>query len=302
MSIQVVVVTHNSTGHLQTFLDSVPLATDRPVTVTISDNASTEGDLRPFEERPEVHVLRNGANLGYGAAANRGAAQGTSEWLVVANPDVRLTPGVLDELVEAAARWPEAGALGPGILTPEGLLYPSARLLPSLRRGIGHATLGWVWPGNPWSRAYRNDRGAPVEGPVGWLSGSFLLLRRSAFDAVGGFDERYFMYFEDVDLCDRLGRAGYPSVYVPSAKVLHVGGHSTTKDPAAAARMAKAHHRSAYRYLADRHRGPAWAPVRGAVGAGLAGRYLASRVIARVSHTEVPARALDDLPPGDAHE
>ena len=106
-------------------------------------------------------------------------------------------------------------SLGPLIETADGDIYPSARALPSLGRGIGHALCGWWWPANPWTAAYRRERGAPAEGAVGWLSGSCLLLRRKAFDAVGGFDPAYFMYFEDVDLGDRLGRAGWQNVYVP---------------------------------------------------------------------------------------
>ena len=305
MSIRIIVVTYNSGEHLETFLDSVDLATGldlgQDVSVVVSDNGSVDGSLEGLDDRLGLRVLRNEANLGYGTAANRAAAGATEDWLVVANPDVRMTPGVLDELIDVAARWPEGGAFGPGILTPEGLLYPSARLLPSLRRGIGHAALGWVWPSNPWSTAYRNDRGTPTEGPVGWLSGSFMVVRRRAFEAVGGFDEGYFMYFEDVDLCDRLGQHGFASVYVPSATVLHVGGHSTTSDSKAAAFMAKTHHRSAYRYQAVRHPGLKWLPVRAAVGAGLAGRYALSRVVSRVSHTTVPARDLgDDSTPGSA--
>lgn len=300
MSIRIVVVTHNSGEHLPGFLASVPLATEETVSVVVSDNDSTDGSLDGLVDGPGLRVLRHGVNLGYGTAANRGAAGATEDWLVVANPDVTLTPGVIDQLLAASARWPGAAALGPGILTPEGLLYPSARLLPSLRRGIGHATLGWVWPTNPWSTAYRNDGGAPTEGPVGWLSGSFLMLRRRAFAQMGGFDEGYFMYFEDVDLCDRLGRAGYLNVYVPSAKVLHVGGHSTTRDRRSSHVMTRVHHRSAYRYLAGRHRGPAWAPVRAVVAAGLTGRYLLSRAIGRLGHATVPTRPINPDRPEDS--
>ena len=103
------------------------------------------------------------------------------------------------------SRWPAGGAFGPAIVTPDGQLYPSARALPSLGRGIGHALAGWWWPTNPWTASYRQERESPVEGECGWLSGSALLVRREAFEAVGGFDPKYFMYFEDVDLCDRLG-------------------------------------------------------------------------------------------------
>ncbi|HWO59783.1 MAG TPA: glycosyltransferase, partial [Umezawaea sp.] len=157
-------------------------------------------------------------------------------------------------------------ALGPRIHTTEGLLYPSARELPSLGRGIGHAAFGWIWPSNPWTASYRRERGLPREGTAGWLSGACLLLRREAFAQVGGFDEGYFMYFEDVDLGDRIGRAGWLNVYVPEAEVVHIGGHSTAS---ASARMLAAHHSSAYRYLADRHQGPQWAPLLLAVRLGL---------------------------------
>ncbi len=111
---------------------------------------------------------------------------------------------------------------------------------------------GFVWKSNPWTKAYRQERLEPSERPVGWLSGSCLLLRRKAFDAIGGFDERYFMYMEDVDLGDRLGRAGWLNVYVPVAEILHDKGHSTGRDPA---RNLRAHHDSTYTYLSDRHTG-----------------------------------------------
>ncbi len=132
-----------------------------------------------------------------------------------------------------------------------------------------------MWPANPWTRAYRQEDVATSERAVGWLSGSCLLLRRTAFDSVDGFDSSYFMYFEDVDLGDRLGRAGWLNVYVPDAEVMHIGGHSTAQ---ASQRMLAEHHRSAYHYLADRHRGPQWIPVLAAVRAGLSVRLkLSSR-------------------------
>ena len=122
-----------------------------------------------------------------------------------------------------------------------------------------HAVVGFTWKANPWSKAYRQERLEPSERPVGWLSGSCLLVRRKAFDAVGGFDERYFMYMEDVDLGDRLGRAGWLNVYVPASEILHDKGHSTGREPA---RNLRAHHDSTYIYLADRHARRWQAPLR----------------------------------------
>ena len=109
-------------------------------------------------------------------------------------------------------------------------MYPSARQLPSLVRGGMHAVVGPFWKTNPWTAAYRQERLEPSERPVGWLSGSCLLVRRTAFEQIGGFDERYFMYMEDVDLGDRMRRAGWLNVYVPSAEVLHHKGHATARE------------------------------------------------------------------------
>ncbi|MBE1580261.1 glycosyltransferase family 2 protein [Amycolatopsis roodepoortensis] len=266
----VVTVTYFPGETLEKFLDTLEKATDRDVQVVVADNDSTGDDaLDKAARRDNVKLLRIGENVGYGTAANRGVAEldDSYGWVAVVNPDVEWEPGSLDALLEVAERWPRGGAFGPLIHDLDGTVYPSARLLPSFGRGIGHAALGKIWPGNPWTRQYRQETGAPVERTAGWLSGSCQLFRREAFDSVDGFDTRYFMYFEDVDLGDRLNRAGWLNVYAPSSSVMHIGGHSTSK---ASAKMLRAHHDSAYRYLADRHRGLLWKPVMLAVKAGLA--------------------------------
>ncbi|MGH3914789.1 MAG: glycosyltransferase family 2 protein [Pseudonocardiaceae bacterium] len=267
----VVTVTYSPGATLETFLDSLAKATTRPVQVVLADNGSTDGAPQRAAQRDGVTLIRIGENIGYGSAANRGIVELGPEvgWVVVANPDIEWHPGSLDELLAATRRWPRAGALGPLILDPGGAVYPSARLLPSLGRGIGHAVLSPVWPANPWTTAYRQSEAVLGERTAQWLSGSCLLLRRAAFESVRGFDSRYFMYFEDVDLGDRLGRAGWLNVYVPTAEVTHLGGHATNR---VADQMLAEHHRSTYRYLADRHPGPLRAPLRLGLRAGLAVR------------------------------
>ncbi|MBV8542971.1 MAG: glycosyltransferase family 2 protein [Pseudonocardiales bacterium] len=276
----IVTVTYSPGDTLETFLDSVLKATSRPPRVLLVDNGSTDGAPERAVHRDGVRLLRTGENVGYGSAANRGVVEWGHEvgWVVVANPDIEWHPGSLDELLAAARRWPRAAALGPLIRRPDGTVYPSARLLPALGRGIGHALLGPIWPGNPWSTAYRQSDTALGERSAPWLSGSCLLLRRTAFESVGGFDCRYFMYFEDVDLGERLGRAGWLNVYVPSAEVTHLGGHATSR---VSEQMLAEHHRSTYRYLADRHPGPLYAPLRLALRAGLAARLRLVRRAAR---------------------
>jgi N-acetylglucosaminyl-diphospho-decaprenol L-rhamnosyltransferase len=285
--VRIVVVTYFPGDFLTDFLSSLPKASAQPVPVTVVDNGSTDGSVEQLRRDPAVDLIESGANRGYGGAANLGVARATEEWVLVVNPDIEFEAGSIDGLLAVADRWPRAGALGPRIHTADGMLYPSARDLPSLGRGIGHALFGWVWPSNPWTASYRRERGTPVEAVVGWLSGACLMVRRKAFESIGGFDEGYFMYFEDTDLCERLAVAGWDVVYAPSATVAHHGGHATSRHLDA---MSKAHHDSAYRYLSRHYAGRRWAPVRGVLRAGLWGRYQLSRRVQRVVHGAQPTR------------
>ena len=210
-------------------------------------------------------------NLGYGGAINEAVRTlpPTVEWILVVNPDVVFRDGAISSMLAAGVDHPAAGAVGPGVVDADNQVYPSARNLPSLRTGVGHAAFTRIWPGNPWTRAYFSDRGSTESRTAGWLSGSCILVRRAAFEAVDGFDEGFFMYFEDVDLGYRLGRAGWQSLYWPAAVVEHSGAHSTSSD---SARMILVHHESAYRYLAKKYRGWYLAPLRWALRIGLAAR------------------------------
>ena len=192
-----------------------------------------------------------------------------SEWIVVVNPDVVFLPDAIDKLIAAAAAWPRGGAFGPLVRDRAGTVYPSARKFPRLVSGVGHALLVGVWPNNPFSRAYRENADATRAHVVDWLSGSCLLLRREAFDAVGGFDESYFMFFEDTALGEQLASAGWQSVFVPDAEVVHDQGASWRNKPE---NMIRAHHRSAARYLDGVYSKPWQAPLRWALRAGLKAR------------------------------
>ena len=274
--IAVITVTYSPGTYLESFLDSIPGATERAAYVVLADNGSTDGvPEQQADKRENVEFFATGGNLGYGTAINR-AVQHLKErkergdidgdFFVVSNPDVVFDPGSIDAMLECAQRWPGAATIGPRIREADGAAYPSARTVPTIRNGVGHALFGTIWPSNPWTKAYRDDDDLTTEHPAGWLSGSCLLVRWDAFDAIGGFDERYFMYMEDVDLGDRFGRAGYSNVLCPSAEITHAKGHAAGENPAA---MLPAHHDSAYRFIADRH--AAWwqAPLRLVVRIGL---------------------------------
>lgn len=285
-ALAVVTVTYSPGHYLGDFLKSLESATNRPTAVVLADNGSTDSVPQTAAAgRDDVVFLDTGGNIGYGGGMNAGArlvrsgalGEVDEEFFLISNPDVTFTPGALDKLVECARRNPQAAAVGPRIVEPDGSYYPSARAIPTLTTGIGHALFGTIWPSNPWSRAYRDDADMSVEREAGWLSGSCLLVRWDAFQQIGGFDERYFMYMEDVDLGDRFSRAGWSNVFCPEAIITHAKGHSTR---AHAGAMLRAHHDSAYRFQADRH--PQWwqAPVRLALKAGLRLRGFALSALA----------------------
>lgn len=226
-----------------------------PDEVVVVDNASSDGSVETLRRaHPDVVVIPSGANLGYARAANRGIAATSAPVVAVLNPDTRLRPGAAKALLARFDAEADLGAVGPQLLNPDGTVYPSARLVPSLVDAVGHGLLWFLWPDNPFTRRYRQadaDRDQPRD--VDWVSGAAVWLRRSAVDAVGGWDERYFMYVEDVDLCWRLREAGWRVAYEPGAAVEHLLGLSTGRVPY---RMIAEHHRSLYRFAARRFAGP----------------------------------------------
>ena len=271
-SVLVVTVTYNSAGALRSFLRTVPGASSAPLRVVVAENNSAEAEqTREVAEQAGATFYHLPENAGYGGgvAAALERAGHDFDYLLVSNPDVELGSGSVDALVCAAEELPLAGSLGPRILDSDGTIYPSARRLPSLRTGVGHALFGRIWHSNPWSRRYRSLTDGPERREAGWLSGACLLIRREAYEQVGGFDTGYFMYFEDVDLGAKLGHASWKNIYVPEAVVTHSGAHSTSRN---ALRMEQMHHDSAYRYLSRKYTGWYLAPLRLALRFGLRAR------------------------------
>ncbi|MCU1425262.1 MAG: glycosyltransferase family 2 protein [Microbacteriaceae bacterium] len=272
-----ITVSYHSADALRELIASLRESVATVAQVHIVNNA-VDDDLNEMRSLPGVEVIDAGGNLGYGGAVNLAASRldDSIGWILVANPDAALHPDTIDTLLSVAAASPRAGALGPRLLDDTGAVYPSARELPALRTGIGHALLANSWPSNPWSRRYRGENRVTTDASreTGWLSGALLLVRREAFEAVGGFDDAFFMYFEDVDLGRRLASAGWSSLYVTSATALHHGAHSTRR---AAAAMNRAHHMSAYTYLARRYSAPWLWPLRVALRVALATRERITR-------------------------
>lgn len=237
-----VVVSYNSRSHLERCLAS--LRDDGVTDVVVVDNGSTDGSDEVVRTAGATWV-ESGGNVGYGRAANLGAARpevASARYLLICNPDTEVRPGTVAVLASALDEAADLGAVGPRLVNPDGSLYPSARTFPSLVDAVGHGLLGLVAPQNRFTRRYRLldwDHAQPAR--VDWVSGAFFLVRRDAWDAVGGFDPAYFMYMEDVDLCWRLGRAGWAVGYEPGGEVMHTQGVSADLHPY---RMLAAHHRS----------------------------------------------------------
>jgi N-acetylglucosaminyl-diphospho-decaprenol L-rhamnosyltransferase len=202
---------------------------------------------------PGVRIVSPGRNVGYARAANFGAAATRAPVVAILNADLTVVEGTAAALVARCDQEPDLAACGPRMRNVDGSDYPSARQLPSVPTAVGHGLFGMFRPGNRFTRRYREldaDPSSPRD--VDWVSGAAIWFRRDALDAVGGWDERYFMYMEDLDLCWRLRRAGWRIAYEPEGCVVHVQGASTSQHPY---RMLAEHHRSAWRFAQRRFTG-----------------------------------------------
>ena len=278
--IAVVTVSYASEDELVPFLESLPEAGATELVVVVADNKPDQHSrVAGIAAEHGAEYLPLPDNPGYGGGMNAAVATlpASVTWILISNPDIVLHTDAIDRMVAVGMSAPDIGSVGPRVLT-DGVTYPSARAIPSLRIGIGHALFSKIWKTNPWTRLYHAGTAGDTAGEVdvGWLSGSCLLVRRAAFEQIGGFDDAFFMYFEDVDLGRRLADSGWSSLYVTAATAVHTGAHSTRR---AAAAMNKAHHQSAYTYLARKY--SAWWlwPLRFTlrVGLGLRQRFTKNR-------------------------
>lgn len=264
-TVGLILVTYQSAEDLPPFLESLPTAVE-PLTLDVVcvDNVSSDGSVALVEEFGGT-VIRNSENVGLAAAINQGAAATNAEWILVANPDTRLAPGSIAALVETAMTDDRIGMIGPQVARLDGTPYPTGRRFPSLAVGIAHALIGGVWPGNPATRRYFGEPVTTVS-DVDWISGCCMLFRRSAFDSIGGFDARYFLYFEETKAALDMHRAGWRVVLDPTIEIRHREGGSMRSAPF---RKIRSHHRSALRFYCDYHRHSPWLVFAPVVAVGL---------------------------------
>ncbi len=199
--------------------------------VWVVDNASVDGSPDLVRELfAWAHLVASDENLGFGRAVNLAARQTSSEWIAVANADVAVRPGALDALLEAGARDPRAGAIAPRLVLPDGSTQHSVFGFPTAVLALVWAFgLYRVWPGLADRLAMEECWDADRARRVPWAVAAFLLVRRTAWDQLGGFDERQWMYAEDLDLGWRLREAGWATRYEPRAVVDHESAASTSQ-------------------------------------------------------------------------
>jgi GT2 family glycosyltransferase len=238
---------------------------DGAMRVVIVDNASGDGSADVFRALPDgrIRVLENDRNAGFGTAANLGAREARGDVLVFLNSDARLRRGALATIAESLRATAGRAIIGPRLVGEDGTVQRSAGLVPRpddlVLRGLGvqHLAralsrvpvLGRLLRSTRIATEYDQATVATATIDVTMVSGACLAIGREAFAELGGFDRRYFMYFEDADLCRRATRAGWPIRYVPDAVVDHIGGASSPGDY----RFRPWHAASMIRYLRDWH-------------------------------------------------
>jgi len=257
------------------------------VEVIVVDNASADGSAAMVAaDFSQVQLLANQDNRGFTGGNNQGLALAHGRYVLFLNPDTVVLPGALSTMVAYMEAHPKVGALGPRLRYGDGSPQSSARRFPTVATALFESTpLAWHWPDNRWARAYRmEDEGLKIEDSrlkittgmaenlqssifnlaslVDWVVGAALLVRRAVLEQVGGFDEGYFMYSEELDWCRRAALAGWQTVYLPAAEIVHYEGKSS--EQVVAARHIR-FHRSRVRYFRKFHGRAAAETVRLAV-------------------------------------
>lgn len=223
-SISVAIVSYNSRELLRDCLASIE--SERWKQVIVIDNASTDGSYEMVrQDFPWVKLISSGKNDGYGAAANRAITSCSSEYVLLLNCDTLVQPGSVQALSSYLDQHPQVAIAGPHLVNPDGTSQISCFRFPTplqiLMRDTSLSPFIRRFYNSFLDESHHDDRNVP------WVLGAALAIRRLAFDAVGGFDESFFMYFEEVDLCYRLYEAGWEVHFARAARVTHLGGGST---------------------------------------------------------------------------
>ena len=273
--LDIIIVNYKSTGLLIRCLGSVYDSTNGiPIRTFVQDNDSRDGVDRASATFPQINLTKNSCNMGFAKAVNRALEQGTAPYVLLLNPDTIVSNGFFESVLKFIEGNQDVGIVGSKILNKDGTVQGSARRFPTPFTALfGRATLlTRLFPNNRFSRANvlttRSDGRTPME--VDWVSGACMLLRRKALDEASYLDDRFFLYWEDADLCRRVRESGWKVVYFPQASVWHCVGGSSQKR---VFRSAIDFHKSSYR-LFDKYAKGLLRIIKPLVIAGLSFRLL----------------------------
>jgi N-acetylglucosaminyl-diphospho-decaprenol L-rhamnosyltransferase len=231
--LSVIIVSWNVSSLLADCLDSLrlePLRADGlTVEAIVVDSASSDGTAAMvMEHYPQVKLLTQAENVGFTVGNNIGLNAATGRFLMLLNPDTLVIDDVLAQLVKYMDAHSDVGVVGPQTRNANGTIQSTRRRFPTLATAIFEST--WLQPFAPrgvLNRFYVTDIAEDAIADVDWVQGSAFMVRRKAYEQVGGLDERYIMFSEEVDWCKRIKSAGWRVVYVGTAQIIHYGGQST---------------------------------------------------------------------------
>lgn len=234
--VSVVIVSYNVADLLKAAIDSIAADLERAGLcgeIVVVDNASQDGSAAAVQARfPDVRLIANSTNRGFGPAANQGMLAARGEWVVVLNPDTSMQPGFFAAVRHYLDRQPHVGLIGPHLFQPDGATQSTCRRSYTMATALCQSTPLEFWFGETADlrRFYCRELDETAVARVDWVVGACLVVRRAVLRAVGGFDPRFFMYFEETDWCQRIKQAGWDVAYVPQARVLHHRSRSAGQD------------------------------------------------------------------------
>jgi len=250
--VSIAIVSYNTRDLLRRCLATIGCGTTRPYEVIVVDNASADGSAAMVsEEFPSVRLLENRENAGYSRAVNQAIRSAAGTYVLVLNPDIEVLPGSIDALARHLDEHPDTGIAGGKLLNPDGTLQYSCRTFYTLSTLLHRRTpIGKLFPDSRVEREHlMMDWDHETVREVDWMLGACLMVRSEAIRDVGLMDERFFMYFEDVDWCYRMKQHGWRVMYVPEARMKHVHRRDSARGGGLVNTRLLAHLNSMFRFF-----------------------------------------------------
>lgn len=227
--LSIIYVYYNTPKEILNSIDSLKTSCKKNTHEIIVINNNSPKPLPEFSRKHNITILDNKKNYGYGRAVNQGVKIAKGELILIVNPDTVFQNNAIDLMIKRVNSDKKIGALGPQLINTHGKILHSIASMPNLPDILfALSFINKLWPNNFYSRKYwavGTDRSREQESET--VGGAVMMVRKDLFEKIRGFDERFFLYFEEADLCKRITKAGYKVLYFPKAKVVHLVGKST---------------------------------------------------------------------------